>query len=192
MQTFEHHYRGVRWLGRTLFRPPDGDGTIPESAAAEVPRQRGAQGIYLLVEGLAETLTDSQALLHVREMREYGIVDFEIWALAYSRKAFMHSLARWITPGRCRVGWSKSFVVFLRGLCLPPPLGSTPFSKGRCVGSFMRARVGRGHRKPAQAATMPSTSSGIAGAMPWRSFVVSTAGASICCGPTTASYFSSR
>jgi hypothetical protein len=49
-------------------------------------------GIYVLFEGLADTVIDSQVLLHAADMRRHGIVDFEIWCVAGSSPLYERSL----------------------------------------------------------------------------------------------------
>ncbi len=44
------------------------------------------QGLYLLFEGLPESVIDSQVMLHADEMRKLGIIDFEIWTFVHSRQ----------------------------------------------------------------------------------------------------------
>lgn len=48
--------------------------------------------LLVLIEGLAETVIDSAVLEHARHAREQGLVDFEIWALCWSRE--MHRKSR--------------------------------------------------------------------------------------------------
>jgi glycosyltransferase involved in cell wall biosynthesis len=48
----------------------------------------------LLFEGLADTVVDAHALVHARDMRRQGIVDFEVWAVACSGAAHARSLER--------------------------------------------------------------------------------------------------
>jgi glycosyltransferase involved in cell wall biosynthesis len=44
------------------------------------------QGLYIMFEGLPESVIDSQVMLHASEMRELGIIDFEIWTFVHSRQ----------------------------------------------------------------------------------------------------------
>jgi hypothetical protein len=52
------------------------------------------KGLYVLFEGLWDTVIDSQVLLHAREMKEHSIVDFEIWSFACFDDLYEKSLAR--------------------------------------------------------------------------------------------------
>lgn len=51
-------------------------------------------GLYVLFEGLPATVIDTQVMLHVRQMREQGMVDFEVWSFAHSSTLYMDSQAR--------------------------------------------------------------------------------------------------
>ena len=65
------------------------------------------RGLYVLFEGLADTVIDSQVLAHVRDMRTSGIIDFEIWSFAwgnlYDRSVARLPQAETIAAGTVRV-----------------------------------------------------------------------------------------
>lgn len=50
--------------------------------------------LFILFEGLAETVIDSQVLLHARAMSEAGIAQFEIWTFAWNKSMYEQSHAR--------------------------------------------------------------------------------------------------
>lgn len=50
--------------------------------------------LLITFEGLANTVIDSQVLLHARLMREAGVADFEIWAFCWSRAQLHQSFQR--------------------------------------------------------------------------------------------------
>lgn len=76
------------------------------------------KGLYLLYEGLPETVVDSQVLLHVREMRAEALVDFEVWAFACSRATFARSQSRCLHASTLSGGTVRLF----RGISVRPAL----------------------------------------------------------------------
>jgi hypothetical protein len=52
------------------------------------------RGLFISFDGLPETVYDSQVLIHVREMRQRGLVDFDVWAFACTADLYRRSLAR--------------------------------------------------------------------------------------------------
>lgn len=50
--------------------------------------------LLLLFEGLADTVIDSQVLMHASVMREMGIASFEVWAFACDDALYQRSLAK--------------------------------------------------------------------------------------------------
>jgi hypothetical protein len=52
------------------------------------------RGLFVLFEGLPDTVIDSQVLVHVREMRERGFVDFQVWGFACTSELYRRSLTR--------------------------------------------------------------------------------------------------
>ncbi len=52
------------------------------------------KGLFILFEGLAETVIDSQVFIHALEMKRNGIVDFEIWSFAGQTDLYRKSQAR--------------------------------------------------------------------------------------------------
>ncbi|OQY27191.1 MAG: hypothetical protein B6244_11295 [Candidatus Cloacimonetes bacterium 4572_55] len=52
------------------------------------------KGLYILFEGLSDTVIDSQVMAHVADMRKKNIVDFEIWGFAVTRELYERSQKR--------------------------------------------------------------------------------------------------
>lgn len=52
------------------------------------------KGLFVLFEGLADTVIDSQVILHARTMREREIADFEIWSFACLDELYERSVAK--------------------------------------------------------------------------------------------------
>jgi hypothetical protein len=50
--------------------------------------------LFVVFEGLAETVIDAQVLVHVRELALAGIASFEVWVLAWNDAMYQSSLAR--------------------------------------------------------------------------------------------------
>lgn len=52
------------------------------------------KSLYIFFEGFLSPVIDSQVMLHAREMRDEGIVDFEIWGFVPSKALYRKSLNR--------------------------------------------------------------------------------------------------
>ena len=50
--------------------------------------------LFVVFEGLADTVIDAQVLAHARELSDAGVGDFEIWVVAWNDAMYQRSLAR--------------------------------------------------------------------------------------------------
>lgn len=56
--------------------------------------ERKPKVLFLLFEGLADTVIDAQVISHVREVSEAGIASFEVWVIAWNDIMYSRSLER--------------------------------------------------------------------------------------------------
>jgi hypothetical protein len=82
------------------------------------------RGLYVLFEGLADTVIDSQVLVHAREMRALGIADFEVWSFAWSGPLYARSQARLAEAQRLAGGPVHVLRGFRPGLPFSPVLNA--------------------------------------------------------------------
>ena len=93
-------------------------------------------GLFVLFEGLPDTVIDSQVLIHVREMRERGIVDFEVWTFACTADLYRHSLMRVEQASRL----SRGTVRVLRCVTTRPSMPASTMLNALLLESHLRRR----------------------------------------------------